>query len=183
MVDFGKHVKRRAAERQVDPLEIWEGLDRSSDTGPIRPAQEHVLREWHTKRRKDRDVIVKLHMGQGKTVVGLLMLQSRLNEGVGPALYLCPNRFLVAQTCFQAQRFGITVINGNEEDELPPEFLNGQEILVCTAQKLFNGFTKFGLNAQSIDLGVVLMDDSHACIDAIKKACSISVKSGTAAYD
>ncbi len=33
-----------------------------------------------------RDIIVKLHTGQGKTLIGLLMLQARLNAGKGPAL-------------------------------------------------------------------------------------------------
>ncbi len=118
MVDFGKHTKKRGAERQTNPVELYERLDRLSDTGPLRPAQEYVLTEWHMNRRDDRDLIVKLHTGQGKTIVGLLMLLSRLNEGVGPALYLCPNKYLVDQTCLQAQRFGISVINGNVRREV-----------------------------------------------------------------
>jgi len=183
VVDFGKHLKKRKSERPTDPVDLYDRLDRLSDTGPLRPAQEFVLKEWHDKRRAERDLIVKLHTGQGKTVVGLLMLQSLLNEGVGPSLYLCPNKFLVDQTCLQAQRFGIPVTNGNEADELPSSFLNGQQIYVCTIQKLFNGLTKFGLKADSTPLGTVLMDDCHACIDSIKQACSISLKAGTAAYN
>jgi replicative superfamily II helicase len=182
VVDFNKLRKKPAAERQTNPLELYERLDRLSDTGPLRPAQEYVLTEWHTNRRDDRDLIVKLHTGQGKTVVGLLMLLSRLNEGVGPALYLCPNKYLVDQTCLQAQRFGITVINGNTENDLPVSFLGGHEIYVCTAQKLFNGLTKFGLKAGSTPLGTILMDDCHACIDSIKQACSITLKAGTQTY-
>ncbi|MFO0845333.1 MAG: DEAD/DEAH box helicase family protein [Gemmataceae bacterium] len=182
MLDFGKHIKKRAGERPTDPLVIYEGLDRQSDIGPLRPAQLFVLNEWHTNRRKDRDLIVKLHTGHGKTAVGLLMLQSRLNEGAGPALYLCPNKFLVDQTCQQAQRFGFQVINGNKSDDLPPAFLNGQETYVCTIQKLFNGMTKFGLRGDSVQVGTLLMDDCHACIDSIKQACSFMLKAGTPAY-
>lgn len=182
MVDFGKHIKKRPTDRPVDPVELYDRLDRLSDTGPLRPAQEFILGEWHSRRRQERDLIVKLHTGQGKTVVGLLMLQSRLNEGVGPAVYLCPNRFLADQTCQQAQRFGIQVRNGNTADELPAEFLNSQTIYVCTVHKLFNGLTKFGLNADSIPMGVVVMDDCHACIDSIKQACSIILKAATPAY-
>ena len=80
MVDFGKHLKKRTTERPTDPVELYDRLDRLSDTGPLRPAQEYVLKEWHDKRRAERDLIVKLHTGQGKTVVGLLMLQSRLKR-------------------------------------------------------------------------------------------------------
>jgi replicative superfamily II helicase len=182
MPDFKKHTKQRATESLTDPVEIYERLDRRSDTGPLRPAQEHVLTEWHTHRRDDSDVIVKLHTGQGKTVVGLLMLLSRLNEGFGPALYLCPNKYLVDQTCQQARRFGIAVANGNVEEDLPAGFLSGKQIYVCTVQKLFNGLSKFGLKAAAIHMGTVLMDDSHACIDSIKDSCSISLKSDMQAY-
>jgi hypothetical protein len=44
------------------------------------------------------------------------------------------------------------------------------------------GLTKLGLNADSIPLGAVVMDDCHACIDSIKQACSITLKAGTPAY-
>lgn len=182
MFDFKKHIKKQPMERPTNPLEIYERLDRQSDTGPLRPSQEHVLTEWHAKRRTERDVIVKHHTGQGKTLVGLLMLQSRLHEESGPALYLSPNKFLVGQTYLQAQRFGINVINGNAEGELPPSFLHGKEIYVCTVQKLFNGMTKFGLKADSLQLGPLLMDDSHACIESIKQACSISLGAESDAY-
>jgi replicative superfamily II helicase len=182
VVDFGKHIKKRTAERPTDPVGLYEKLDRRSDTGPLRPAQQYVLTEWHTNRRAERDLIVKLHTGQGKTVVGLLMLQSRLNEDAGPALYLCPNKFLVEQTCLQAQRFGFAVANGNKVEDLPSTFLDGKGIYVCTVHKLFSGLTKFGLKAESISLGTVLIDDSHACIDSIKEACTFSLKAKTAPY-
>ena len=88
MVDFKKHITRQTPERKTNPLEIYEGLDRLSDTGDLRATQEHILTEWYTQRRSYKDLIVKLHTVQGKTVIGLLMLLSRLNEGAGPALYL-----------------------------------------------------------------------------------------------
>ena len=135
--------------------------------------QSHVLTEWHKKQRDQRDLIIKLHTGQGKTLIGLLMLHSRLAEKIGPSLYLCPNHFLVEQTCHQADQFGISVVTADKE--LPDEFLGGEAILVTTVQKMFNGITKFGLGAQSIAVGSVLMDDCHACIDTIKQACSITL--------
>ena len=72
-----------------------------------RPSQIDVLTNWFGKHQGDRDVIVKLHTGQGKTLIGLLMLQSRLNAGPGPTVYLCPNNYLVDQTREQARQFGI----------------------------------------------------------------------------
>ena len=180
MVDFKKRLKKQTVEKLIDPTEIYESLDRASDKGPLRPAQTHVLSKWHESLRDERDLIVKLHTGQGKTLIGLLILQSRLNEGIGPALYLSPNTFLVEQTCQQAKQFGITAVQTN--DKLPDEFLDGKQILVTTVQKLFNGRTRFGLGTSSLEVGTVVLDDCHACVDAIKQASTITLKSSDPGY-
>jgi replicative superfamily II helicase len=182
MVDFAKQVARQNTPREVDPIQLYAGLDRKSDTGPLRPAQEFVLSEWHNNHRGEADRIIKLHTGQGKTIVGLLALLSKLHEGIGPCLYLSPNRFLADQTCAQAERFGIPVLNGNQLSDLPLDFTQGRKIYVATAQKLFNGRTKFGLHANSVSVGSVVMDDCHACIDVMKKACSIYLSSEDDGY-
>lgn len=171
MIDFGKHLSRPSGEKVIDPIKIYERLDRASDKGPLRPAQMAVLTEWHRSRRDLRDVILKLHTGQGKTLVGLLMLQSRLNAGEGPALYLCPNKFLVTQTVEQARQFGIHCVT--TEGDLPMAFQNAEAILVTSVQKLFNGLSKFGLKHQSLSVDSLVMDDAHACIDAIKSSYTI----------
>lgn len=180
MVDFKKRLKKHAATKPLNPVELYESLDRASDKGPLRPVQTHVLSAWHETLREQRDLIIKLHTGQGKTLIGLLMLQSRLNETKHPALYLCPNHFLVDQTCAQAKQFGVPVVTA--DDDLPDDFLSGQAILVTTVQKMFNGKTKFGLGPNSITVGSFLMDDCHACIDTIKQACSIHLEADTQPY-
>jgi replicative superfamily II helicase len=152
MVDFAKRLGRKAAIKPVDPIEIYDTLDRAHDKGPLRPSQEAVLREWKARQANTRDVVVKLHTGQGKTLVGLLMLQSRLNAGKGPVVYLCPDHFLI---------------------ELYPGDL---------PQKLFNGLTKVGLNRASIGVGTVLMDDAHACADRIRAECRIRIPISEPAY-
>lgn len=88
MVDFTKKLASKKVSKVSDPIELYKGLDRASDKGPLRPSQDAILQEWNSTGRSQRDVIVKLHTGQGKTLVGLLMLQARLNEGKGPAVYL-----------------------------------------------------------------------------------------------
>lgn len=69
MVDFRKRIGNKTAAKVVDPVRLYASLDRASDKGPLRPVQERVLSEWHATRRKDRDVILKLHTGQGKTLL------------------------------------------------------------------------------------------------------------------
>lgn len=180
MVDFKKRLAGKKAEKPIDPTKLYDTLDRAHDKGPLRPAQQSVLTEWFAHHRASRDVIVKLHTGQGKTLIGLLLLQARLNDTKGPALYLCPDNFLIAQTCEQAKQFGISTCRA--DPDLPEDFLNGEKILVTSVQKLFNGLTRFGLNRQSINVGTLLMDDAHACADTIREACRIRIPSTEPAY-
>lgn len=180
MVDFKKKLAGKPAKKLTNPIELYNSLDREHDKGPLRPAQEDVLTIWYTKEQNKRDVIVKLHTGQGKTLVGLLLLQSRLNSGKGPVVYLCPDNFLIEQTRIQAKQFGIKTCS--VDNELPDEFIEGKTILVTSAQKMFNGFSKFGLNNQSIQVDTVLMDDAHACSDRIRESCRIQISSDEQPY-
>lgn len=180
MIDFKKKLGGSSSEKQTDPIKIYSSLDRASDKGPLRPVQESILKDWYDGHRNNKDVILKLHTGQGKTLIGLLALQSKLNEGKGPALYLCPNNYLIQQTKDQAKQFGIkTEVT---DDALPPNFLEGKRILITSVQKLFNGLTKFQLNNKSIEIGCLVMDDAHACIEAIRSSFIIKIKSDQNAY-
>ena len=49
------------------------------------------------------DAIVKLHTGGGKTLVGLLIALSSMEEKKGPVLYLTPTTQLVEQTIEKAK--------------------------------------------------------------------------------
>ncbi len=180
MVDFRKRLAGKKTTKPIDPIELYDTLDRAYDKGPLRPAQVAVLKKWHKSQRNRRDVIVKLHTGQGKTLIGLLMLQSRLNENQSPVVFLCPDNFLVGQAREQAAQFGIATCQA--DSELPNEFLDGTRILVTSVHKLFNGLTKFGLNNNSISIDTVLMDDAHACTDIIRAACRIRIPSSEPAY-
>ena len=180
MVDFKKRLAGKQAEKPTDPVKLYETLDRAHDKGPLRPAQMAVLKSWFADHQGTRDIIVKLHTGQGKTLIGLLMLQARLNAGKGPALYLCPDNYLIAQTCDQAKQFGIATCTADWD--LPDEFINGDKILVASVQKLFNGITRFGLHRQSVGIETFLMDDAHACADRVREQCRIRIPSEEPAY-
>jgi replicative superfamily II helicase len=180
MVDFSKKRTGKAVEKPTDPFKLYDTLDREADKGPLRPAQIAVLADWFNKHQGDRDVIVKLHTGQGKTLTGLLMLQSRLNAGSGSVVYLCPNNYLVDQTREQARQFGIRT--RASDAELPEDFQAARSIYVTSVQKLFNGLTKFGLNNQSVLVDTILMDDAHTCSDIIRGQCKIQIPNSEPAY-
>jgi len=180
MVDFGKRLAQKPVAKPLEPAKIYDSLDRASDKGPLRPAQVAILNDWHSRLRNQHDVIVKLHTGQGKTLIGFLMLQSKLNENGQPTLYLCPNNFLINQTCIQAKQFGVTYCTA--EDDLPDDFTEGKSILITSVHKLFNGLSKFRLEPQSLPVSTVLMDDCHACIDVIRDCFTIRLQRDDPVY-
>lgn len=159
----------------TNPIDIYNQLDRISDKGPLRPAQEFILNRWSEKFVNNSDTLIKLHTGQGKTLIGLLALQAQLNKSNNPVMYLCPNKILVEQTIKQAKEFGIKCTTLDKNNNLPENFINGEEILVAHIQVLFNGLTKFGLNSKCINVDSIVLDDSHACIESIKGATKFNI--------
>lgn len=182
MVDFKKRLKNKAVERKIEPIELYDSLDRRSEAGPLRKSQVSILQDWHSCRRNDKDLIVKLHTGEGKTLIGLLILQSKLNEENDPCLFLCPNIYLATQVKAEAKKFGIPYCEIGKDNEIPDEFQLGKSILITHVQKLFNGKTKFGLFNKSISAGTVILDDSHACIDAIRASLTVKIDKEHALY-
>lgn len=172
-MDFGK-LSNKNPQKKIHPVEIYKDLDRKAEAGPLRSVQEEILNNWFQNYQSKRDVILKLHTGQGKTLIGLLILQSIINQGKGPSIYICPNIHLVNQTIEQAKKFGIAFCLMDGTD-IPSEFLDSRKILICHVQKMFHGYSKFGLNNKSIHAGAIILDDSHACIEAIKEAFTIKI--------
>jgi replicative superfamily II helicase len=181
VVDFRKHLPK-SRSKPSDPTEIYGQLDRTSDKGPLRPVQAKLLSDWYANYREKKDVILKLHTGQGKTLIGLLALQSRLNESRQPALYVCPNNYLVAQTVGQAREFGIPCVERGASG-LPSEFKDGTSILVTNIQSLINGRSVFRTGPSSLQVGSICIDDAHACVDAIRAAFCIRIDSPSEVYD
>lgn len=176
MVDFKKKIKGMAIAKSIHPIEIYDKADRQSTAGPLRPVQVSVLEEWFDNRKNDKDVIIKLHTGEGKTLIGLLILQSRLNQGCGPCLYVCPSKQLAKQVSEDALKFGIRHILDAGGSELPLDFTESKAIFITYVHRVFNGRTKFGLDNKHINIGTIVLDDSHACIEAIRNSFSISIK-------
>jgi len=182
MVDFKKRLKKKSLPKKVNPVEIYDSLDRRSETGPLRPSQERVLTEWFESRKYEKNNIIKLHTGEGKTLIGLLLLHSKINSGEGPCLYICPNKYLAEQVRQEAQKFGIPICEIGTQNDLPDEFFDGSKILITHVQKVFNGKTIFGLGNKSITVGSIILDDSHACIDSIKDSLTIKVDKNNELY-
>lgn len=175
MIDFKKKMAKEKNLKKENPIDIYDDLDRTSVAGPLRNTQIKILKKWYEERKDDKDLIVKLHTGEGKTLVGLLILQSKINMGEGPCIYVCPNKYLVDQVCMEAVKFGIVVGTIRTGNVIPGEFYDGKMILVTHVQKIFNGKTIFGMGSNYEKAGCVILDDAHACVDAIRESFMISI--------
>lgn len=182
MVNFRKRLGSGSAPKRENPIEIYENLDRKSETGPLRPAQEHILTQWWSQYKDQKDAVLKLHTGQGKTLIGLLISLSNINRNLGSSLYVCPNIYLVEQTCKEAEKFGIPYCRLEQnERSLPDDFLDGKKILIVHVQKVFNGKSIF-LKDRRLNIASVILDDCHACVDSITNAFKITAKNSSELY-
>jgi superfamily II DNA or RNA helicase len=96
MVDFKKLREGKAKPLPRKPREIFNALPKPPGINDLYASQAEVLDAWYP-RRNEKDVVVKLHTGGGKTLVALLMAQSIMNETGEPVLYLAPTNQLVGQ--------------------------------------------------------------------------------------
>lgn len=175
MIDFNSIINIPTEPAPVNPIEIYGQLDRTAAVaGPLRPEQEAILKDWYENHFDDHDVILKMHTGGGKTLVGMLMLLSKLNKGNGACLYVCPNKQLAEQASADARKFGILHVLF-KDGELPLEFIDGNKLMITHVQKVFNGLTKFGLENKGVEVDTFILDDSHACIDSIKSSLTITI--------
>lgn len=178
-LDFTKLSTGLASGKQIDPRKIFTTLKR--DVRFKRPSDEQadVLDAWFEKRNRANNTL-KMNTGSGKTVVGLLCLQSSLNEGKGPAVYICPDKYLVRQVVTEAAALGITVT----EDEKDSAFLSGNAILVINVWKLVNGRSVFGvgLKGAKIEIGSLVVDDAHACLVTVAEQFTVRLSVTHPAY-
>jgi hypothetical protein len=147
----------------------------------LRQEQGEVLEKWFA-RRDDQDIVIKQNTGGGKTVAGLLIAQSTLNEGIGKAVYLAPDTYLAGRVREEAALLGLATVT----DPGDPAFRSQKAILVATFQKLINGKSVFGVVGDSrepIDLGIVIVDDAHAALTTAEGQFRLTVPSGHVAYD
>ena len=96
MVNFRALISQDNQTTVIEPRQLFQSLQRDKQLEYLRDVQGDVLDDWH-RRREERDLVIKMNTGSGKTLVGLVLLWSKLKEGKGPALYLCPNTYLVTQ--------------------------------------------------------------------------------------
>lgn len=179
MSDLLSKLSRTTKTKVIEPREIFMTLPKKDKQYQYpRDVQSEVWRKWF-KKRNNRNNIIKMNTGSGKTVVGLMILQSCLNEDIGPAVYVVPDKYLAEQVCQEAERLGISAVT-DRDDYLYSE---SKAILVMPIHALVNGRSVFGMRSfNNYPIGSVLLDDVHACLETITEQFSIRIPANHGLY-
>lgn len=159
------------APRPIDPLEIFEGLTLRGTIENIWEPQAEALRAWH-KARASADSVVQMNTGGGKTLVGLLIAQSLVNETQGRVVYVCPTNQLVEQTARQARASGFTpalYYAGTRENH--ESYEAGDTFCITNYAAVFNGRSVFADQG----LSSLVLDDAHVAEGTIRNQFTISI--------
>ncbi len=177
MVDFKKLRSKKTKSRSIIPTEIFRRLPKPEGINDLYTSQTEILQQWFA-RRDEQDIVLKLHTGGGKTLVGLLIAQSTLNETGEPVLYLAPTKQLVKQTLESAEKFGIPAVPYISGQPIHEDFVNGKAIMVGTYKALFNGKSKFGIRGEANPhrVAAIILDDAHAAFSVVRDSFTLEVK-------
>ena len=178
MIDFSQ-LGMNTNQKTINPRDIFMKLSQKNTKYQYpRDVQGEVWKRWF-EQRNNKDTIIKMNTGSGKTVVALMILQSCLNEGVGPAMYVVPDKYLVKQVVEQASELGIKVV----ELESDLDYQRKKAILVTNIQKLVNGKSVFGLREENnYTIGSIIIDDMHACVGTIQEQFMITIPEDNVMY-
>lgn len=181
--NFGKLTEADAIQSITKPTVLFDALpDKAAGYGYLRSVQDAVLNAWYP-RREESDLVIKTNTGGGKTIVGLLMLQSSLHEGAGPALYIAPDNHLAARVRQEARALGLESV----DDPASPKFLSGVAICVTTMQVLMNSKSRFGLAGSAerppVSVGTIVIDDAHAALTVADQAARLCIPPDHEAFD
>lgn len=177
MVNFKEMQEASAKPKSLVPRDIFNALPKPAGINDLYASQAEVLAAWYS-RRNEKDIVVKLHTGGGKTLVALLMAQSIMNEAEEPVLYLAPTNQLVDQVLAMSKNYGIPALRYIRGESLPVEFYNGKAVLVGAYQTLFGGRSKFGVRGSTKEVtkvGAIILDDAHVALSSVRDAFTLDI--------
>lgn len=182
MVDFNKHIKQKVKVDFRNLLLLFETLDRQTSHIDLRPIQIETL-NLLSERRNDKDIILKLSTGAGKTSIGLLYLFSILEEFHKPVVYLCPTVQLTEQVLLEAKKLGIpSFIYPAGQTHPAVDCISGKAIIICTYDKLFNAKTTFDRPDVLLRPQAFVLDDVHAGIEEIRDSFTLTIEVGASLH-
>ena len=171
-MDFSQLGRSKKKALPTDPIRIFESLPSLVDTpNDLWRGQDKALTDWQAVRDRN-DVLISLNTGAGKTIVGLLIAKSLVNDGTENVLYVCSTIDLVLQTAREADRIGIdysTRIRGDFSNDM---FETGKAFCITTYAAVFNGYSTF---LAKFFPGAIIFDDAHVAEGLLRGAFTLRI--------
>ncbi len=170
--DFSGVGKNQQPQTVVDPVNIFRSSTvTDQNVNDLWLGQGDALRGWHRERHLD-DIGVVLNTGAGKTLVGLLIAQSLVNETHRQVVYACSSIQLIEQTSKKAHGYGIGVATYHGGQFVNEDaYYRGISPCVTTYQALFNGRSRF----RGDDVSAVIFDDAHTADNILRDQFSLRI--------
>lgn len=153
-------------------MEIFDSLTLRGSVENIWGTQADALTEWHVNRDQD-DLLIQMNTGGGKTLVGLLVAQSLVNELAGAVLYVCPTNQLVEQTAARAQECGLepaTYMRSSWEGR--GRFDEARAPCITNYAAVFNGRSIF----RREQIKAIVFDDAHVAYNIVRSSFTLTIK-------
>lgn len=164
-VDLMRDTKASLPDRLEDTFLT---LDRKTTHVDLRPGQIELLAELD-ERLDERDIVMRVSTGGGKTVIALLYLYHLMKRDNLPVVYLVPTVQLVDQVLQEAENIGVPAYAYPRRETYPADAcIRAEAVIVCTYDKLFNGRSTFTRSDVSIVPGAIVLDDVHAGIEEVR---------------
>lgn len=180
MIDFKKLRASKFQSTTINPIEIFERSPKPQGIKDLYGSQSKVLESWFD-RRNEKDIVIKLPTGGGKTLVGLLIAKSLLNEHNEPVLYITPDNQLAEQIYAKANEypfFSDSAEMYKKGQDFPDSFLSGKKILIANYSALFNSKSKFGVKGspkEIIKASSIILDDAHVAFSKVRDSFTLSI--------
>ncbi|WP_373998753.1 DEAD/DEAH box helicase [Bdellovibrio bacteriovorus] len=173
---FSDKLKNTKKKTYNNLEELFYSRDRESSHSDLRNSQSQAFSELD-KRRSERDIVLKVSTGAGKTTIGLTYLFSFMEQYEEPAVYFCPTIQLVNQVLQEAEKLGIPAVEYPANQPQPAVTgLTGKSVIVCTYDKLFNAKTTFDRGDVELRPCAMVFDDAHAGVEEIKDSFTLRIE-------
>lgn len=133
-------------------------------------SQANALEEWWKYR--DKSCLISMYTGAGKTLVGVLIAQSYVNQGYSNVVYLCPTIDLIKQTLKEAEKIGLRPTTYYNQEFSDDNFSRAKTFCITTYQSAINTRSKF---RGALAPGAIIFDDAHVGERLIRDAFTLSI--------
>lgn len=172
MMDFDKLARPKGVVAPTDPLEIFAKTPNLKDApNDLWKGQAHALQAWHRNREAEDNAIL-LNTGAGKSIVGVLIAQSLVNEKIGKIVFVCSTIDLVQQTAKECERLGLQYTTRVRQEFSNDLFETDSAFCITTYQALFTANTTF--NKDKSPAGIIF-DDAHVAERMIRDSFTLSI--------